>query len=71
MSLWHLECRRKKNRIAILRGGREITHIPYDELKTAEGVAFWWRQLAVKSWMTPEFMYLLGQAICGYLSVRE
>jgi hypothetical protein len=61
--------RSEEGRIAILRDGREITHIPLEELKTAAGVAFWWRQLGEKSWMTPELMKRLGQTICGHLRV--
>jgi len=61
--------RNEEGRIAILRDGREITHIPLEELKTAEGVAFWWRQLAEKSWMTPELNKRLAQTTCGRLHV--
>jgi len=61
--------KKEEDRISILRDGWEITHIPFEALKTAEGVAFWWRQLAEKSWMTPELMKRIPQAICGHLGV--
>ncbi len=60
----------EEDRFAILRDGQEMTHVPFCELDTPEGVAFWWRQLAEKRWMTPELMKELGQRICGRLSVH-
>jgi hypothetical protein len=70
MSKQTFDCRLEADGIAILRDGYEITSICFTELTTAEGVAFWWRQLGEKSWMTPELMKRLGQTICGHLGVR-
>lgn len=42
---------------------RERYDIPVSGLQTAQGVAFWMRQIAQKQWITTKHLYLLAVAI--------
>jgi hypothetical protein len=56
--------------LEILRNGSVIYDVPLEELANAKRLAFWWRQIAGKSWVTRELMDEIGNAICGRLGVK-
>lgn len=45
--------------------GSLLSHydIPTDQLRTAAGVAFWARQIALKTWVTPRHMHRFADLI--------
>jgi hypothetical protein len=63
-------CRLTARNLEILRNGSVIYDIPLEQLSNVKRLAFWWRQIAGKSWVTRELMDEIGNAICGRLGVK-
>jgi hypothetical protein len=55
--------------LEILRDGTVVYDIPSRELGSPKRLAFWWRQLAGKSWMTPRLNNEIANLVCARLRV--
>jgi hypothetical protein len=52
-----------------MQGNRLIYEVALKDFRDPLEAAFWWRQLTVKSWFTPEVSKRVAQAVASYLCI--
>jgi hypothetical protein len=65
-----MTARLSETMLEILRDGQVVYDIPARDLGSPKRVAFWWRQLAGKSWMTPHLNNEIANLVCARLRVE-
>lgn len=52
-----------------MRGNRLIYDIALKDFRDPHEAAFWWRQLTVKTWFTPEASKRVAEAVASFLCI--
>jgi hypothetical protein len=52
-----------------MRGHGLIYEIALKDFRDPHEAAFWWRQLTVKTWFTPEVSKMVAEAVASYLCI--